>query len=687
MQNRFGFKDFVSLVLLLVVGILVVLAMKQFDRQYKMVLSVEQSLGRLERNVGSIDTRTTELGEGVRRLDQTARATSDSVAELKSRIDSGVKVVGGGDGGEINTTAPGSSATIGGSPAASTTATSPATPTDPRDTSWANADVPIDWQDAVSYTHDPREMEGFREGGRFTEVFPAQPSKITAILAEDTYGRRIADFVYESLGEYDPQSLKLVGRLADAWQIDPQGLWLRARIRAEARFSDGRPVTAEDVRWSFHDYLMNPELETESLRSIMRSITEVRVISDRAVEFRFSVREAFNKSKALAGLPVLPKHFYSQFTPSQINQSTGLLMGSGPFRVANLNPSSQWTPGTDVVLLRNEQYWGPRAPLAELRFRAIDNELSRLVAFQNGDVSMIEPSSPQFAEKSAEEEFIAKAYALKWLNMRSGYAFIAWQCGPRGGPDGKPTPFSDRRVRLAMTHLIDRQKMIDTIYSGIGEVAVANNNKPSPAAPDVEPWPYNPVRAMELLKEAGWEKNAQGLLQNADGKLFEFEFTRTSGSQIVERLGKFLEDSFARAGIRMTQRPVDWSQFDQILKTRDFDAITMGWSASAPESDPTQIWHTDSIQNQGHNFIQWRHADQDRLIEAIRSEMDDEKRMALHRQFGELLHQEQPYTFMRAVPWLRFIDRGFDNVHPYPKGLAPQEYFWRGPAGVSAVTP
>src|SRR5690606_24352716 len=187
---------------------------------------------------------------------------------------------------------------------------------------------------------------------------------------------------------------------------------------------------------------------------------------------------------------------------------------------------------------------------------------------------------------------------------RSGYNFIGWQCGPR---NGRLTPFADKRVRQAMTMLLDRDLMIRDIWQGIGTVAVGPNNPPSPAAaPDVEPLPYNPQRARELLAEAGWiDRNGNGILENEQGQEFVFEFTRASGGQTIERMQKYLIDQCASVGIRCNPRIVDWSQYDQIMKNRDFDAITLGWSASAPESDPKQIWHPDSIQNQGHNFIQW----------------------------------------------------------------------------------
>lgn len=142
---------------------------------------------------------------------------------------------------------------------------------------------------------------------------------------------------------------------------------------------------------------------------------------------------------------------------------------------------------------------------------------------------------------------------------------------------------------------------------------------------------------------------------------------------MIERIVNYVKDQCAKVGIQCEVRGVDWSQYDQILKTRDFDAITLAWSASAPESDPSQIWSIESIQNQGHNFIQWD-GGQEPLIKAIRSTLNTEDRMERLHEFHRLVHEEQPYTFVRETPWLRFVSKDFLNVHAYPKGLEYSEF-------------
>lgn len=635
MQNRFGIKDFVVIVLLLAILTTLWLSMVQRDRQWPLLQALEEQ-GR------NLDARILSLDEKIR---------------------AGIPISPSGNVGASNLS-------VGAA----------------RDQSWARPGIAVNWQPAPAFPNDPSKVPGYKVGGEFVEVFEGQPSKVTPYLYADVYGNRVVDRVCESLAGFDPKTMKLVGVLADAWQIDPDGLWIRAHINPLARFSDRTQVTAEDVRWTFLDFIMNPAIEAERTRSTLIDIFDgVTVIDPLTVEIRFKDSLFTNILNAL-GEPILPKHYYEQFEPAQVNQSTGLLMGSGPFMMERMptnsqDLASQWTPGNDIVLVRNPNWWYGRAPLERQRFRVIKDDLARLVAFQNNEASLVLPTSPQFnTVLRTNADFEKTNYALKWVNMRSVYSFIAWQCGPRG-ETGRLTPFQDVRVRRAMTMLLDREKMIRDIFDGIGTVAKGPFNPESPASdPSLSPLPFDLEAAVALLKQAGWEdRNKDGIVENLNGEKFEFEFTYATGGEIIERIVRFMGDSFKKAGIVMTTRPIDWSRFQDILKSRDFDALTMAWSASAPESDPKQIYHSQSIAKGMDNFTQWSSTAADDLIEKGRRTMDEQTRMLIWHELEAVIAQEQPYTFIRVSPWLRFIKRDFGNVRMYKTGLSPEEFFFAGP--------
>jgi peptide/nickel transport system substrate-binding protein len=120
--------------------------------------------------------------------------------------------------------------------------------------------------------------------------------------------------------------------------------------------------------------------------------------------------------------------------------------------------------------------------------------------------------------------------------------------------------------------------------------------------------------------------------------------------------------------------------YQDFLKKRDFDAITLGWGANAPESDPKQIFHSESIKNQGDNFAQWNNPEADKYIDLGRKELDFEKRMKYWQAFERVMHEDQPYTWLRIQAYPRFFKKEVGNVNTYPKGLEMWEYFRGGAA-------
>ena len=555
-----------------------------------------------------------------------------------------------------------------------------------RSENWARAGVPIQWQPEPGFSSDPAKVPGYKVGGEWVEVFEGQPQKLVPYLYADVYGNRVLDRVCESLGTFDPKTMMLVGVLADAWQVDPDGKWIRVHLNSRAKFSDGSSVTAEDVRWTYEDFILNTAIDADRTRSTLADVLAgVTVIDESTIEFQF--RDAlFSNILSALGNQILSKKYYSQFDAAQINQATGLLAGSGPFMMEQLPKSpgelaSQWTPGNDVVLVRNPNWWIGRAPIERQRFRVIKDDLARLVAYDNNEASMVLPTSPQFNALLRDRADFEKAnYALKWINMRSGYSFIAWQCGPRG-ETGRLTPFHDVRVRRAMTLLLDREKMIRDIWDGIGIVAKGPFNPESPASnPALSPLPFDPASGAALLKEAGWEdRNQDGVLENEKGEKFSFEFTYATGGEIAERIARFVSDSYRKAGIEVTTRHIDWARYQDLLKSRDFDAITLAWSANSPESDPRQTYHSESMAKGRDNFAQWSSPEADALIEQGRRTMDPATRMLVWHELERAIAEGQPYTFVRVSPWLRLIKRDFGNVRMYKTGLSPEEYFFAGP--------
>lgn len=657
MESRFGLKDGVMLILVLAVGASVWLSMVQQDRYWPELKGLRDGVRDLSTQVGqlqrAIESQASSAPPAV------PGPSDESVRELSTKLDALTALV---RSGALSTPAPGSAA------AQSPGAAASAPPGEP----WARPGVPVTRPLAWTYNSDPSGRPDFAEGGTLTECYEGAPAKLTPYVYNDVYYSRIVEeVVCEQLAMYDAKTLEYRAWLAEAWQMDPGGLWMRVKIHDRARFSDGKPVTAEDVRYTFMDYVLNPELQSEMFKSEVAVVKDVLVISDKVVEFTFDEPKFNNKTAALRN-PILPKHFYSAFTPAQINESTGLLVGSGPYRFERMDPNDQWTQPNPVVLVRNENYWGRRPPVERLRYTFITNNATRLVDFKSGNSDIIRAQPEQYHRESQDPEFAEKYKAIAWTNMRSGYAFVSWNCGER---DGRLTPFHDKRVRQAMAHMIDIDRVNRDIYYDLATVATGPF-PPSQGDPGIKPVAFDMERAKQLLTEAGWiDRNGNGVLENERGDEFKYEFLYASGSSIGPLLGQYLTDQGAKLGIKVSVKVTDWAAMESARNARDYDSLTMAWSWSNPESDPHQIFHSSQIQNQGDNWGQWNSPAGDALIDKARATVDDAERAKIWHEFNRLVYEEQPYLFLLKIPWIRFVSLRVENVNPYTVGFDRREIY------------
>jgi peptide/nickel transport system substrate-binding protein len=252
------------------------------------------------------------------------------------------------------------------------------------------------------------------------------------------------------------------------------------------------------------------------------------------------------------------------------------------------------------------------------------------------------------------------------MSPTAGYSYIAWN----QERDGEPTRFADPRVRRAMSHLTDVERLIEEVMLGYAERAISPFSPRSDQHnPELEPIPYDVERALELLAEAGYkEKNDDGLLVNADGEPFSFELVYFQDNEDTRRIALFLRDLYARAGIEMEPRPTEWSVMLEKLSRKDFDAITLAWT-SGVEVDIYQMFHSSQTVSGGDNFVNYRNEELDAVIEAARAEVDESARMELWQEAERILVEDQPYTFLMRRETLAFIDRRIRNLEQTALGL------------------
>lgn len=610
MERRFTVKDFSNFIFLSLLAVMILLTMYMIDRQWSKMAQMERVM----------------------------QEQADSMRELRSLVRNVDKRI---QSGHLNAAIAGSGSA--GSPEA------------------IGDDIPAAFRRAKIAVDQP----DYHEGDWHVQAFGLNLKTMTPLVSSDVYASNVQSYVMESLLIRDPDTLEWVGLIARSWDVSDDGLKLTFRLRKDVVFSDGQPLTSDDVVFTF-DFIMNETIAAPRARAYFEKMKSVTALDDYTVVFEFK-EPYFNALSLAGGMSIMARHFYEPYlqTPEAFNQSKGLLLGSGPYR---LQDPKGWTPDLGMVELeRNPRYWGPILPAFDrLLWKVIENDSARLTTFRNGEIDIYSARPREYKALLDDGELSDRTQHFEYMSPTAGYSYIGWN---QGSID-KPSRFADKRVRQAMTYLTDRKRIIDEIMLGYGEVAISPFNPRSHqhnkalTARD-----YDPEKAKALLKEAGYEdRNGDGVLEDANGEPFEFELVYFQGNEDTKRIVLFLKDLYAGAGVLLHPKPTEWSVMLDLLGKRDFDAITLGWS-SGVETDIFQMFHGSQTENGGDNFVGNKNPELDKLIDEARATVDEAKRMPLWQQTEAIMYDDQPYTFLMRRKSMVFIDKRIHNIAQTKLGL------------------
>ena len=261
----------------------------------------------------------------------------------------------------------------------------------------------------------------------------------------------------------------------------------------------------------------------------------------------------------------------------------------------------------------------------------------------------------------------------KFTYFSTGYTYIGWN-------NAHPI-FRDKRVRKAMTYLTNRNQMVKTILSGLGQVVDSPIYYFRPEYDQtLESTPFDPERALGLLRESGWtDTDSDGILDKViNGKRvpFRFEIKFNSGNPIRKSVALILQDELKKHGIAVTVRQLDWTIYLDDVRNHRFDAMILGWGMSVNDPDAFQVWHSSQAANKGSNMISYKNAQVDEILETYRPEFDPKKRIEIYRKFQQILHEDQPYNFLIMRKSVSAVQRRFQGVEVLPiGGLRPLEWW------------
>jgi peptide/nickel transport system substrate-binding protein len=489
---------------------------------------------------------------------------------------------------------------------------------------------------------------------------------VNELVATNTrFTHEILDLLFlhllEERPDYAEHPPSFAPALAESWELAADRKSLLFRIRADARWSDGTPIGARDVlfthRAQVSDQVAWPYAASKS------AIEDVVALDERTVLFRLRDANPYLLVDVNDG-QILPEHAWGD-RPFASWRSSGdwfreRLVTSGPYRV------SRWQPGVELALEPSPEQLA-RAPASPgVVFRVVSDPAALVEQLLAGRFDFADGISPQDAARIAERA------DLRLLSSAGRqYDYIGW--------NGARPPFGEPAIRRALTLAIDRQGLVDALWSGHARVAAG----PIPAETwardrELSPWPYDPAAARALLASAGFrDTDGDGIVERG-GKPFRFELTTNAGNRIRADALVMIQEQLARVGVAATPRTLEIQALTELNLAGEFDATLAGWSVDTT-LDLRPYFHSTEVED-GWNFIRFASVEADELLEALRAESDLDAARPLHHRLQRLLHELQPYTFLWEPRRLAVARADLIGAEPNPLSTFASLPRWRRPA-------
>ncbi|MBC7465966.1 MAG: peptide ABC transporter substrate-binding protein [Bdellovibrio sp.] len=475
------------------------------------------------------------------------------------------------------------------------------------------------------------------QGGIMNYNFDAEPESLHPIMGGDLYNAYLRELAFDTMCTNSDQTWELKPRLAEKWDVSKDGLTFTFFLRKDAYFHNGENVTADDVKFSL-DAVREPKHQALNLIPYFEKFTKAEVVDKYTIKFTAS-EPYFQNLTTLCTMTILPKSVYGNIEKSVKMQKD--IVGSGPYKM------EKYDKGQSIILKKFDKWYGDKTAdwkgyfnFAQINIRFTREENIMLERLKKGELDFARMGVESF-KKATGAPFGTKVFANKVENSEpKSYGFI--------GFNFKRDIFKDKDVRTAFAHLVNRELMNTKFFNGWNYLATSPTYVKGDFAPSNKPIEFNPKKAQELLKKAGWgDSDKNGILDKMiNGKKVDFKVSLIYANKDSEKYWTIVKEDAKKAGIDLELRFLEWNSFVKNIDDKNFDMMAMGWGGGDVEDDPKQIWHSTSAGKGGSNYISYENKEVDKLIDQARGELDKEKRKQTFKKLYGVIADDVPYVFM-----------------------------------------
>jgi len=485
-----------------------------------------------------------------------------------------------------------------------------------------------------------------------------EPRTLVPILASDSSSGTICGLIFNGLVKYD-KDLNLTGDLASGWEVSQDGLEITFYLRKGVKWHDGYSFTSKDVEFTYKS-LIDPNIRTP-YGGDFQMVKSLEVVDDYTLKVFY--KEPFSPALASWGMNIMPAHLLEK-EDLNIAGFARNPVGTGPYKF------KLWKTGEKVELVSNRDYFEGRPYIDRYIYRIIPDAATMFLELRAQAVDYASLTPIQF-RRQTETEFFKKNFER--FNFPSfGYTYMGYNLN-----DPK---FKDVNVRKAINYAVNKDEIINGVLLGLGSVSTGPFIADSWAYnKDVKPVEYNPEKARELLRDAGWlDRDGDGILEK-DGMKFIFTVITNQGNDERKMVLEIIQRRLKEVGIEVKIKIIEWSAFvSEFIDKRRFEAILLGWGLSM-DPDMYDIWHSSKTRQGEFNFIGYSNEEVDRLLLEGRRTFDQEQRKKIYHRIHEILYDEQPYMFLYAPDALPILHSRFKGIEVGPGGIGHNFIKWYVP--------
>ena len=527
-----------------------------------------------------------------------------------------------------------------------------------------------------------------KEGGVVKNSLAGDAKTFNPVMAQETTSTAVIGRLFNGLTKTNVKTLLPEPDLAEKWERDKTGTVWKFYLRKNAKWFDGKPVTTDDVVFTYNEIYYNDKIPSSSKDVLMIEGKKfiVKKLDERTVQF--IIPKPFAPFLSAVGQPILPKHVLKKYVDNGtfssvwgVNTDPKDLIGTGAYRLVS------YTVGQTAIYERNPYYWekdeaGQKLPyITKIKSQIIGDPDVRLIKFISGETDYYGVRATDLTElipKAKEKDF-----TIYNLGATPSTLFVVFNQNPKSPiPKYKLKWFQNKKFRQAISYATDRNGIINIAYNGLAYpiyTAVTPANRRLFDESYYPKYPYNLKKAKELLLEIGFKEGKDGFLYDSEGHKLEFTLITNSGAKERETIGNILKDDLKRIGVEVNFQAIDFNNLvSKLMSSFDFEAVIIGLTGSMDPYFGQNVWLSSGHlhmwnPNQKKPATKWE-AEIDKLFQAAATELNPEKRDKLYKEAFKILGEQQPMVFIVAPEELIAIRNKLKNVFPTVWGWYKENY-------------